>query len=343
MLRVGLRLLVFCLPILLVWAVLELWPANVPNSCSAKRQRLEALAKEVDTLILGSSRAYYGIAPKQLTGCAFNLANVSQSLYYDDRLMTLVLPELPKLSRVIIEIQDTSLFFQLQESKEDWRQYYYQQEWHIPPPELKDRLDIRMWSRFALPTGELYRSSLRKALFAVVRGRGKEFVPDVTPDTEMDDRGWRSPTDKEPSPQNLSAASLAITLARHRSVMKAINEPVNLAYLSHLLSVLRERNIEVVFITMPVWGAYSEKMDAEYWDRAQADLEQLTKKYGARYLSFLSMPQLDPEDYWDVDHLSPRGAIRFTEWLNSKLESRAADVRSVGGGPVLSRSEGRGL
>jgi hypothetical protein len=239
-----------------------------------------------------------------------------------------ILPELPKLNRVIIEIQDTSLFFQLQESKEDWRQYYYQQEWHIPPPRLKDRLDIRMWSRFALPTGDLYRSSLRKALFALVRGRGKEFVPDVTPDTEMDDRGWWSPIDKEPSPQHLSAASLAITLARHRSVMKAINEPVNLAYLSHLLSVLRERNIEVVLITMPVWPAYSEKMDAEYWDRAQADLEQLTKKYGARYLSFLSMPQLDPEDYWDVDHLSPRGAIRFTGWLNSTLEKSNANLRS---------------
>jgi hypothetical protein len=40
---------------------------------------------------------------------------------------------------------------------------------------------------------------------------------------------------------------------------------------------------------------------------------------GVRYLSFLDEPRLGPDDFMDCDHLSARGALRFTALLDAAL------------------------
>src|SRR5437762_1145455 len=107
--RVWLLLLGFSLPLVLGWAVLEWTLAKIPNSFSAKRDGIHALSNDVDTVILGSSEAFFGISPHRLSGTAFNLANSAQTPYYDYEIMKSVLPDLPKLRRVIIQIDYVSL------------------------------------------------------------------------------------------------------------------------------------------------------------------------------------------------------------------------------------------
>src|SRR4051794_37399693 len=80
----ALRLCLFLLPILACWGLLEWWLARVPSSHTVKRENLERAAAAADTLILGSSGAYWDIAPPYLQGHAYNLGNVAQTLYYDD-------------------------------------------------------------------------------------------------------------------------------------------------------------------------------------------------------------------------------------------------------------------
>ena len=170
MARLSLRLAAFLLPLAFLWAGLEWWTTEIPNTYSIKHKRLNVLSDRIDTLVLGSSSAFYGVAPKELSGTAFNLADVSQTLYYDDRLLTQALPRLPRLRRVIVQIQNISLFSDLGDSFEDWRQYFYEQEWGIPPVRFTDRTDIRMWSRVALLTPRFSVFSLRPALSGLARG-----------------------------------------------------------------------------------------------------------------------------------------------------------------------------
>ena len=317
--RIAPRLLAFFGPLLLVWILLEFWTAKaIPDSYALRRQRIEQQAEEVETLITGSSRAYQGIAAKQLPGFAFNLAGASQSLNYDYRLLMHILPKLPKLKRVVMEIQDTSFFYQMHDSLEAWRQYYYEQEWGIRPLELRDWLDVRMFSRAALRPPQFYRQALPAALVSWVRG--KKYVPDSTV-LEIDDRGWWAASSAAP---DLSPSGAATTLARHASFMKTGYESANVAYLSGMLSALRQRGIEAVFVTLPVSPNYLIGMNKEDWTWTQAAMKKIDAEYGARYFCFLNVPELGLEDFFDADHLNRQGALRFTTLLSQAMEHSPA-------------------
>ncbi len=316
--RLGLRLAVFCLPLALGWTALEWWAAELPNIYSVKRERLEAVSSGLETLITGSSSAYWGIQPRLLSSSAFNLAGFNQTLYEDDHLLTQVLPSLPKLKRVIIQIHYSTLFFRLAGAPEHWRQYCYQQEWGIPPLQIKDRLDCRMWSRVALRTPRYYLDLLTKAVWEKIRhGRFAVDQPEID---DMDDRGWCPAVHKKPVTSNLlNLAAAKDQRAIHTEMMKAAYEPYNIACLDHMLSILRQRGIEVDFVTTPVWPSYLTIQSAECWNETQRVVAQRTNNTNIHYYSFLTLPQLGPEDFYDIGHLSPSGSTYFTGLLNSAL------------------------
>jgi hypothetical protein len=317
------RLALFLLPVLGGWAMLESWTARIPSSYSLKRERLHALSTEIETLILGASDAYHGVAPQELSGSAYNLANVSQSLYYDDQLFTQVVPQLPRLKRVIIPIQYISLFFELYDFFEDWRTYFYWQEWQIPPQRFGDLLDLRMWSRAQLRPAAYYKSVLGAEFQSVLRaGNQGPSDPDLA---VMDRRGWWQTPVFDNRPQKLDAYAAAPILARHNQLMQMAYEQPNLGYLKHILSVAREHNIECVFVTLPVWKTYRDGMQQDRWRRTQADIQSLATTYHVRYFCFLDLEEFGPDDFTDVDHMSPAGAIRFTRVLSHALnQTRAA-------------------
>jgi hypothetical protein len=325
-----LRLFLFGLPLLLAWVGLECWTQQVPDSYSIKLRDLEAHAGEIDTLILGSSVADYGIAPQYLPGSAYNLANMAESLYYDDRLGTEVLPRLPKLRRVIIALNELSLFYDMRDEK--LREYEYYQRWHIPPPRWSDRLDLRMWSAVALRSPSVAVQSLRQALVRLSRGKG--FTPPPPWPTVASD-GWSPRADTDPA--RLEPAVVDHKLLREQQSMHRSDEAGNLESLSHLLGLLRSHHIEVVLVVPPVWPQYAAHMNKELWDRAQRDLRELADKYDVRYFSFLVAPQLGPADFLDADHLSRQGAIHFTQMLTAAMQRSSLPSASLGEGPPRDR------
>jgi hypothetical protein len=321
------RLAAFCLPIVLSWAALEWWAARVPNLYSCKRERFESLAKELDTLVLGSSSAFYGIDPRLLPGSAFNLAAPSEGLYETDGLVTRVLPGLPKLKRVIINVNYLTIFDRIQVSGEGWRQYCYEQEWKIPPEQVKDRLDSSMWSRLALRTPHFYLHLLVKGVEGWIRNGKFACVP---PEIDsLDDLGWWHPAHQVHAAPDLSRAEARFELDYQNKRLTMEDEPEIIAHLDHLLSTLRQRNIQVVFVTTPVWHDFMEGMRPKYWTETQRVVAQRTNAVSVWYYSFLSAPQFGPQDFADVTHLSPRGADRFTEVLNSVLKRSEAETNKT--------------
>ena len=222
--RVWLLFLGFCLPLLLGWAGLEWVLAKVPNSFSAKRDELQPLSGNVDTIILGSSEAFFGISPHKLSGSAFNLANNAQTLYYDYEIMKRVLPKLPRLKRVIVQIDYVSLYSELYDNTDSWRQYGYYQEWYIPLQRPIDYWNVRLFSRAAL-----YKTL--SALLDLAKGRRMNFA------TCVDDRGWCD-APKEWSASRGDAAARQMIIGNH-SNMHEEHIPANTAVLEQLLAMLR--------------------------------------------------------------------------------------------------------
>jgi hypothetical protein len=302
--RVWLLFLGFCLPLLLGWVGLEWGLAKVPNSFSAKRDELQPLAGNVDTIILGSSEAFFGISPHKLTGTAFNLANNAQTLYYDYEITKRVLPELPQLKRVIVQIDYVSLYSELYDNTDSWRQYGYYQEWHIPLQRPIDYWNVRLFSRAAL-----YKTL--SALLDLAKGRRMDFA------TCVDDRGWCDAPKEWGAGHGDDVARQMIN--GNHSNMHAEHIPVNTAVLEQLLAVLRGRGIDVDIVVMPITPAYQAAMRPAPWQQTQDIVQGLARKYGARYLSFERDSRLTDEDFNDVNHLNPRGAVLFSGFLDAAL------------------------
>lgn len=91
----------FVLPLLILAVVMEFVGEAIPNSYTYKREYVEQHSTEIQTLILGSSNAYDGLNPSVLPN-AFNLANSSQTLEDDYRLLAKYIDSLDSLQTVII-------------------------------------------------------------------------------------------------------------------------------------------------------------------------------------------------------------------------------------------------
>jgi hypothetical protein len=303
--RVWLLFLGFCVPLVLGWVVLEWQLEKVPNSFSAKRDQLQLLAADVDTVILGSSEAFFGISPHHLRGSGFNLANNAQTLYYDYEIMKRVLPELPKLKRVILQIDYVTLYSEMYDNQDSWREYGYYQEWSIPLQRPIDYWNVRLVSRAAL-----YKTL--PVLLELIKGRRANFA------TCVDDRGWCDAPLDWADPGIGEEAGRRMVAANH-SNMSEERLPANTAVLEHLFAMLRDRGIETDIVIMPITSYYRAAMDSAMWDRTEVIIKDLTRKYGGRYSSFERDPRLTAEDFNDVNHLNSRGAKRFSEILDAAL------------------------
>ena len=138
-------LFVFVLPLAIVYLFTENRLSKVANSYNQKMSLAEKKAKEVEVMVLGASTALYGIDPTYFSHIGFNLANVSQSIYYDKRLAIKYINKMPNLKLIIIPVSYFSFYLQIHDSKEEWRDYFY---YHFCGIEYKDLpiFDIKRYS-----------------------------------------------------------------------------------------------------------------------------------------------------------------------------------------------------
>ena len=108
-------------------------------------------------------------------------------------------------------------------------------------------------------------------------------------------------------------------MQQHLRMMQIADEPDNMARLEHLIAAASRHGVEVDLVTMPVWSSYFELMDQRIWDDERSTYERLAQRPGVRYLNFLRTPALTADDFYDVDHLDQRGAVRFTKLLDAAL------------------------
>jgi hypothetical protein len=149
-----LKLLLFLSPFIVVIPIWEHGLNKVSNSYSKKRQQLESVLPTAEVLVLGTSHALYGINPEYFSLKGYNAANVSQSLFYDKAITLKYLDKLTSLKFVLIDISYFSLWYQVNDGTEYWRDYFYYQFWDIKYPELK-WYNVNLYSKIMLYTPQL--------------------------------------------------------------------------------------------------------------------------------------------------------------------------------------------
>ena len=300
-----LRTLAFGLPVLLLLLGLELVQRHLPGDYQRKKARLEARAGEIETLILGSSHAYLGIAPEAWEGQAYNLAFTAQTLYFDWFLLEKYLDSLPQLQTVIIPVSYPSLGAESDRNPGEYNKsyhfaYFYGStaftKWYSP----------RRYSLVSLFT-------IKKAVdrtYAYYTGRDSlvEFLPS----------GW-FPTEEQRDLERNARESGGF----HDQYYDEALRPVNLDRLARMVAMCQERGVQPVLVSMPMWEGYARYTRPERFAYMTRATDSLAQSHGVPYFDFTWDPRFEDVDFFDSNHLRRQGALKFTHLLQDTLRAHA--------------------
>jgi len=300
----------FLLPLVLILLFIEYNLSLVPNSYNVKRNFFEEKINKIDVLVVGSSISLYGINPAYFSHTGFNLANVSQTEFYDKRLTLKYIDKIPNLKLVIIPIGYSGLYSQLHDSKEDWRDYFYYHFWNIRYKDLP-LFDARRYSYIALYSLDVTKKYIRSHF------KPLEKMGDI-----CNEYGY-APNDSAGKNTRISdisgrARALSHTQGYINQVKKNEMQFI-IDDLDGFLADLRGRHIKVVFITPPVYHTYSEYCNKQILAINDSVIHSLSEKYNAPYYNYFSDPRFTIDDFADNDHLCTNGATRFSNIINNDI------------------------
>ncbi len=303
--RLIYKLMLFLLPLALLVLFMENGLAGIPNSYSVKKKNLERELSDVQLILVGSSHAYFDIDPDLLSCKAYNMANVSQSLYYDTEIVRKYLPEMKNLRMVVFSITYFSFGFKLADSQEDWRGFYYERYYDIPREARRngDFLELRDYSLMALYGGKDSFKYMRK-------GFRVNLAEHVQPN------GWYAST----VPLGLiNYETGRLRVQNFHSNMHADYVGANYDRVDKLFALLRQKGIEPVIITPPLYKTCYDYLDPAGVRKMEELIHPLCARYKVRYFNYLKDGRFVLDDFSDNDHLNPQGAAKFTSILNADI------------------------
>ena len=279
----------FLLPLLIVAVALEFVAESIPNSYTYKRDYIEQHGAQIQTLILGSSNAYDGLNPSVLPQ-AFNLANSSQTLEDDYRLLAKYIDSMDSLQTVIVGLG----YHSLGATTEDNRRTYYTIYMDLYP-----RWPISKYS-FEVCNPEMLVKKIIK--YAVSR--------DVT---RCDSLGQRVGHTKEAAKTgaewwNKDVLSL---VENDRMVVGKWSMVIeeNTRYLHAIVDLCNAHNVQPVIVQMPVMEEYKRKLPEEQ----VALMDELLQSLDSSAICIDASDWPISEDGWyNATHLTKEASEEFT-------------------------------
>ena len=286
----------FVLPLLIVAVVMEFMAESIPNSYTYKRYYMEQHGKQIQTLILGSSNAYDGLNPSVLPN-AFNLANSSQTLEDDYRLLARYIDTMDLLQTVIVGLG----YHSLGATTEDNRRTYYTIYMDLYP-----RWPISKYS-FEVCNPKM----LVKKIIKYVVSR------DVT---RCDSLGQRVGHTREAAESgaewwNKDVLSLVdndkLVIGNCNSVIEE-----NTRYLEAIIDLCNTHSVKPVIVIMPVMEEYKQKLPVE-----QVDLyKEVLLSMDSCAICIDASEWEIPEDGWyNATHLTKEESEEFTKQIQCFL------------------------
>lgn len=301
--KILLKIIVFCLPLIVVIGYLEYQLQHKPfiSSYATKKYFLEQQLDSVETLVLGSSQTFNGINPAEFKSKTFNLANVSQTIFYDKRLTLKYLPKLPKLKTVIINISYFSFFYQIADIKENWRDYYYANHFGTRYNNLEYG-SLSNYSFFALY------QPMHSLKLAINKFKDSDAI-------EILSNGYQPKYVQELINDSVGKSRVDIHNKEYFPKRKKEIEDD----LSDFIKQLKNKNINIIFVTTPVFKTYSKYCNKDILSNNIAFINQLCSRYNYRYLNFFTDSRFVKDDFFDNDHLKNNGAMKLSKIISDSL------------------------
>lgn len=302
------KFLLFLLPLLVLYGMLEFQLSRMPNNFTRKKEYFEAQLGDIEVLIAGPSYANT-IDPQFLSYKGFNLFNDAEDIYYHTKLIEKYLERMPKLKLIILPISYYALEYRLDQSPAGWRVAFYRSVWGIPPQSALSYFNPVLYSYTAA-------YGWREVLNLIERGF-------ISSDQRMlYQNGWR-----EIGAQTIAEDSEWKRMGRqlvelNESMMSAEKIAGNMQLLSRLIETCQDHGIQVMLITTPLHHFYYDHLKEDKLARMQENIQRLVSQYHVLYLNFMKDERFGAAaDFYNPDHVSTAGAEKFSRIMDDIIRN----------------------
>ena len=302
--RLYKKIILFLLPVLLVWVLTEVFYRTTDTNYTSKAEHVVKGYTDTELLVFGDSHTLYGINPSDFEMKTFNIANVSQSLYFDELLLQKHIKEHKKLKAVLLNISYFTLSRIDNEHEDAWRKYYYDQQMDLDVPIVSDwspkKYSLALVRRFDR-SFDLMHEFVRLGTVLDCRDNGYG-IQDAT--NIVDDKDEITP----------------IIVKKHEDNSQEFDH--NIERLKRIIALCKKHDVEVFIVEMPVYKAYFEQLNTEKRDKITAICEDLDASFeNVRYFNLLQDAHFVNSDLRDADHLTNEGATKCSKLLSAKISA----------------------
>ncbi len=294
----------------------ELLLLFLPNSYSVKRDYLEAHKDEINTLLLGHSHFHNGLDPRVLPQNAYDAAESGRLTYYDAKMAERYIPRMKNLKLVLwplaYNVQYLSYLYDnnvdgeepaLGDTHKTYRCMYAKYYgWAYGKPMWM------VWSEFLNSSFDFWGR--------ILPGAGRSLL-----DKNETLKGW------DPIP----TASAEVVENKHlpkvvdydsKNAGLAFDE--NLCYANTISQLCRERGIQFVIVTTPVYKSYQDRLTERGLQEMARFVDELkAKNPDIIYLNYLHDTDYEITDFCNASHLAECGVAKFSKRLADDLKAQS--------------------
>jgi hypothetical protein len=296
--RLLTKCFLFLLPVLLLVGAAEYLLRNIPNDYSRKAAMYKQQAGEFQTLILGSSYAFYDLNPAFFRTKTFNGGHSAQTLDLDAALFHKFGAGMTRLKCIVIPISDMSFFWKLSNSDERWKlkNYPIYYKLHVSD-NIADYSEV-----LSLP-------------FSINRNRLISWYIQKKENVTSTPLGYGTGYN---SANRQDLRITALKAIRRHTLTDLSDFPTEKRSLEQILDACRARNIRVILFIPPAFDAYASKIDPGQLSTTIHTCEYFQQTYpNVSYFNFLHDTSYKENDYFDADHLNEIGAKKLSLKIDS--------------------------
>ena len=312
------NIFVFVLPFLIVTIFFEVYLRTINTQYKEKLNGLHKSSKNIEVLILGNSHAAYGVNPNVMTKEAYNMAMVSQSLYYDFEIVKKEINNMPNLKYVILSLDYHTLYFSNQEgTRNNWSYYDYGIDKNIDNITKLSRFWFGYTPRvsFSILTKDI------KRRYTSLLNKKYVIDYDIQNDIDIHDKMKKGFLAFKNIKNRISQKELKIRAKKFNNYVLNLNErKANLYRFEKIFQYLSSKNINIILITSPCDKKIVELFNNKVRLNDIKEINYLLKKYNVAYFDYLNLIK-DDNMFYDFDHLNKDGALLFSTMLNKDINS----------------------
>ena len=266
--------------------------------------------ENIDGFITGLSYVDVGIDVSRIDGNVINAAISSQDIFYDYEMAKYILSDKTYSKNIkfaLIGLTYYSFEFDLSKCSVKDRVYFYYP--FIKNIHNKNDFSEKKCERF----DQL--DEILKRIFI------KDYKNEIYKDIENKyEKGWQEYISGHLTNEKIIMGRKDVEKDSLKNYPETVKE--NITVLNNYITFLKNNNIKPYIVVAPVSKYYYLNLSERIKNEFKSIMIEISNKNSVKIYDYFNSSLFNDEDFYDIAHLNRKGAIKFTELINSDILSQ---------------------